>query len=88
MAMQKEAGVGISINKGPFTVADLAPNGPASKTGQIRVGDLLVMVDNQGLQGLNVDQVGAEHCPPRKPDTYSMQAETSCESAPLDGTMV
>ena len=54
-----EAGVGIDIAEcHPFMVNGLRAGGPAEKTGVIKVGDLLAMVDNLPLQPhLTGDQV-------------------------------
>jgi len=56
MAVQaRRAGVGLVLEargRGPSFVAELAPGGSADRSGRVRVGDQLLRVDGQMIQGL------------------------------------
>lgn len=55
MAQPRRAGVGLVLEargRGPSFVAELAPGGSADRSGRLRVGDQLLRVDGQIIQGL------------------------------------
>lgn len=59
MLKKEFSGVGVVFREDydGIYVTDLVPNGPASKSGNIQVGDLLVAVNYQGVEDLTFEQL-------------------------------
>jgi hypothetical protein len=70
---------------GQFMITKIAPDGPAFRTQQIQVGDLLVQVDDYLLEGMQIDEVRKCITGPPHSDIYLnllrplMNAETGLE---------